>query len=77
MLDFNSERCIASERRIKWALLRAGFPKPWHFDLDDVTMGEARIVCRCASVSLAALYLPDPSRWEMAKAWLYGKIHGV
>jgi hypothetical protein len=71
----NAPRCIATERRLRWALLRAGFGKPRHFDLADVSMNDARKIAWQANVSLAALYLPDPTRWEMVKAWLYGKVH--
>jgi hypothetical protein len=71
----SAQRCIATSRRVRWAWLRTGWPREhWHSDLAGLTMDEARLVCRLAGVPLAALYLPDPSRWEMFKAWLYGKV---
>ena len=67
--------CIASPARLRWAMLRAGWPaeKCGIWMSMGLTMGDARILARGARVSFAALYLPDPSRWEMFKAWIYGR----
>lgn len=69
----DSAPCVASRRRLAWALLRAtGDPAARRYDFTGWTIAHARALADEANVALAALYLPDPSRWELTKAWAYG-----
>lgn len=55
-------------------MLRAGWPaeKIGIWLEMPLTMRDAEVIATAADVPLAALYLPDPSRWEMLKAWIKG-----
>lgn len=74
-------RCIATPARLRWAMLRTNWPPEkqgiWLARSQDsygISIDDARKLAHDAGVSLAALYLPDPSRWEMVKAWLHGVL---
>lgn len=60
---------LASPARIRWASLlarRRGKVPPQVIK----TVSDGRELCREAQVSLASLFLPDPSRKELFLAWL-------
>lgn len=71
-------RCIATPRRVHWALLQTGWDpeKVHHYELAAVEgrlgFRSAERICEAADVPFAALFAPDPSRWEMFRAWLRG-----
>lgn len=67
--------CIATPRRRYWALLLAGHSPRHAGELaarPGWTMDEARTLTARAGVSLATLYLPDPTTWELLAARLRG-----
>lgn len=67
-------RFVGNRKRPRWAMLRADWPPEKCGIWMSMPLGtnDARILARAANVSLAALYLPDPTRREMLKAWAYG-----
>lgn len=69
-----SPHWVGSDARLRWAMLRAGWPaeKCGIWMTMPLSVGDVRILARDADVALAALLLPDPSRWQMFRAWIYG-----
>ncbi len=65
-----SPRWIGTTSRLWWALVQTNWPA----EKREVWMNmplcveDARTVARAAGVPLAAMLLPDPTRWQMVKA---------
>jgi hypothetical protein len=70
--------CIATPKRVRWALLRTGWSSAqrdrWADMHDPMTMEAARVLARHAQVNLAALFLPDPGPWTLFRSWFLGRL---
>lgn len=76
--DSVSPRWIGSKRRLWWGLVQTGWPaeKMGLYATMPLTVEDARKVAVAAGVPLAALLLPDPTRWQMFKAHLRSVTRG-
>lgn len=57
---------VGSKLRLSWAMRLGAWPKG--LAIVDPTIEKAREVCREAEISLATLFLPDPTRRQMLVA---------